>query len=149
MKLNADCIRAVLLACEKCTVLHEERKELYFQCVGLNDIVVEIEQEGELFPTEEVAYSLFQLVESHYIMATVEVEHAPLWGKRLEIRDICYLTPSGHELLSKIKNAETWKGKISPLLGKLGGVSLAVIESVASGIASAAIEKALAHQINV
>lgn len=88
-------------------------------------------------------YHAIQLSENHYIVSDFLFQTNHEDG-RFQLSRVYYITPKGHELIATIKSDKSWK-KIKKILAPLGGVSLSVIEAIASGVSSAIIEKATAQ----
>ncbi len=139
MKLNPDCIREVMLTLEEELVISETSNMFRFQTMNLQRLILILEKRNG-YTHEDVVYSVLQLAESGYIITTAE---HPLYGhfEIVELGKIVYITPKGHEFISSIQDRETWSKKISPVLKKIGGASLSVIEAVAKGFANAMLDK--------
>lgn len=143
MKLNPDCIRDIMLTLEDRLSIYGQNSKgsevFRFDSVSISLLTLIVNDKyGHANP--EIVYSALQLIESGYIATDQE---QPVCGRfgRVELGNILYITPKGHEFLASIYEKETWKEKISPILGAIGNVSLSIIESVAKGIADAAISK--------
>ncbi len=140
MKFNPDCIRDVMLTLEEELTISEETDNMFrFQAMSPNRLALLVESRNGR-TREDVVYSLLQLIESRYVVTTAEY---PLYGhfELVELGKILYITPKGHEFITSVQDKETWSKKISPILKKMGGASLAVIEAVAKGFANAMLDK--------
>ncbi len=115
MKLNPNCVRAVLLAVEEKSDYHHQMHYL----------------RGELSNTpldnfyhEEIIYHIRQCELSNLIY---DVSYCD-GGVSIYVKD---LTPLGHEFLSNIKNEAVWK----KLLLKCANASLPILMEIAPKIA--------------
>lgn len=130
MKLNTDCIRAVLLELERqleYTVNDEN-------AIERNHVTLET-LDGLLIPysKEEIFYSIKNLEQAGYI------ETLTRWSGNCVYLCVVYeLTFNGHEFLNKIRDDHSW-GKIKGVVASVRDYSLDAINSIANGIASAAI----------
>lgn len=139
MKINPNCVRDVMMFLEDNLSVEQGPGKIMFVSVSLNKILSN-EDIRVTYSWEEITYSLFQLIEDGYIVSNCNPTERKIHYE-LKIGDILYITPKGHKFISSIKDKEAWANKISPLFSKLGSVSLSVIETVASGITSAMLDK--------
>lgn len=130
MYLNADCVRDSMFCLADNLMVENTSYGLHFKSISLNAVAARLIKQNN-YSYEEVAYTVLQLAESGYIKATVSIDDKT---KIFYISDILYITPSGHELLATIKNDNIW-GKTKSVLKDMGGVSLAIINSIAQGFA--------------
>lgn len=144
MKLNPDCIRDVMLVLEENLSLVTGPKGYYFNSMYPSS-VASILRDRE-YALHDVMYSLLQLAESGYIVTSNPNICNRVHGY-FDTGKILYITPKGHEFIATISNEDTWKKKTSVVLGKLGSVSLSVIESVAKGFSSAVVDGVI-HQVS-
>lgn len=117
MKLNLNCIRAVLLYCEDSFTLDEH---LIWQPLCLSDFCSSL----PLYSRQEIAYSLYLLDEANYIEThIVEADNG--------IVDIYVfrLTYSGHEFIDSIRPETVWH-KIQSALTTIGSASLPIIKEL-------------------
>lgn len=130
MKLNADCIRDVLLELEKSlTYRTNDEGQIEKNVVSLHEL------DGILirYPKEEIFYTLTNLEQAGYIRMTVQ------WsGTGLYLCLVNCITFSGHEFLEKIRNDHAWS-KIKAGADAVRNYSLDAISAIANGVASAAI----------
>lgn len=91
MKLNVDCIRAILLEVEK--VPYGESLPFQTLVSALSD-----------YSTDDISYSVLKLKEADYIEAIIL--HADDTAIIYEITDITY---NGHQFLETIRDAKVWK----------------------------------------
>lgn len=117
MRLNADCLRTVLLYIEEYTYLtmDDKMKPLYHN-VGSRQVIEKCEELG--FSAEDAFYSIVILHEKGYIEATpTKVHNLPV------SYEIDRLTPAGHDFLSSIRSPETYS-HVKAIVDKMGGFTL-------------------------
>ena len=137
MKLNPECIRDLMLILEDITGISKVNPYRFreINCESLmwrNDL-------SNKYTENEVAYTLIQLAESGYIYMPFRIEYETV----LNLGNILYVTPKGHEFIAKITDEQRWQTKIIPLLNTMGNISLSVIEAVSSGVTNAFITQKL------
>lgn len=134
MKLNPDCVRDVMLALEEITGINYDRiyRFVGVNCRSLSSRFKEVYNEGE------IAYTLVQLAESNYIKMSFQCDGNHL---TVDMGNILYVTPKGHEFISQIQDKERWTTKIKPAVRLFGNVSLSVIEAVSKGATKAALDR--------
>ena len=132
MKLNPDCIRDVMLVLESRSM---------FLNVDLSLICKRLDG---LYERESIAYTLIQLAESGYICMDFKVDKDKI---KFYMGKILYITPKGHDFISKISDTNRWKEKIMPLAQKAGAISLYVVEAISKGVMDSVMEN-LIHQQN-
>ena len=137
MRLNHDCIREALICIEEHTGI---RTSCVFIYAGPEGFAV-AEALGK--PLEIPEYQI-QLIEKfgndqllYHVQYCIEANLAKgdLAGDRIIIAD---LTPTGHELLAKIRDPERWP-KVKKGMAAVRDYSIAALGSVAEGMTSAAI----------
>lgn len=146
MKLNPDCVRDVMLELEKELGIEKKSKKIYqFLALDVYDLASRMEEKFG-YRGEDVVYSALQLWESGYIVTNGK---HPVYGNMdtVEMGGIIYITPKGHEFISAIHSTKTWAEKISPVLKRIGNVSLSIIESVSKGITTSIIEQIISPAI--
>ena len=89
-------------------------------------------------------YHIIQLSESGYLATDFRFDPVENF-RHNELPSIYYVTPKGHEFIATISEKAQWE-KTSKILRSFGSVSLAVIETISKGIASAAIEQIIARK---
>lgn len=134
MKLNPDCIRDIMLTLEDMTGITLNG---YYQFARVTHSSVASEL-SEKYRSTEIAYTLIQLAESDYIKMQFEYDKRHL---AVNIGNILYITPKGHEFISHIQSNERWTTKIKPAIRLFGSVSLSVVEAISKGVANAALER--------
>lgn len=143
MKLNPDCIRDLMIELEMGLSVEAQNDAIYrFRPVEVRTLAIHM-QEKFGYDRTDVVYSALQLWEGGYIETDGQ---PPAYGHldMVEIGNVIYITPKGHQFLATIHSKETWSDKIRPILGKLGNVSLTIIEAVAKGVTDSVIENILA-----
>lgn len=126
MRLNPDCIRAILLTVEeKCdfTTAWEYQKD------NLDS------QYLVPFTHEEIAYHIKQCSASSLINGV----HYYDGGATILIMD---LTPVGHQFLADIRKDTTWN-KTKEIAQTVGSESLDVLKQIASGVIATMVQAAL------
>lgn len=134
MKLNPDCVRDVMLALEEITGINYGR---IYRFAGVNCRSLSSRFKG-VYDEGEIAYTLIQLAESNYIKMSFQCDGNHL---TVDMGNILYVTPKGHEFISQIQDKERWTTKIKPAVRLFGNVSLSVIEAISKGAANAALDK--------
>ena len=135
MKLNPDCIRAVMLEIEKTWELEIDDSGN----IGLGNIPIEaMYQALPKYDKKDIFYSLYNLDQAGYIDLYV------LWGDGgiAYCSTINHMTYAGHEFLDRIRDSKHWM-TIKKGLDSVRGYSLDAISAVAEGVANAAIAAAL------
>lgn len=131
MKLNNDCIRAVMLKVEELQSFSSSTDG----DIEINSLEIEcLYSELPQFSHEDIFYTLFNLEQAGYINFDIQWADG---GIAVDCR-VNFMTFSGHEFLDKIRDSKHW----SVIKGGLSAVrnySLDAINSIASGITSAAI----------
>lgn len=145
MKLNPDCIRDIMLFCEKNTYIkvygagnslsasyHTLYANLMCTLPPLNS-----------YDAGELIYHIIQLIESGYLASDFRFNSLENF-RHGDTPKIYYVTPKGHEFIASIEEKKNW-AKTKKVLGAIGSVSLSVIETISKGVATAVIEKAMAQ----
>lgn len=135
MKLNPDCIRAVMLEIEKNHSLTvDEENSVSFDMFW-------IEKLYELLPKyskEDIFYSVFNLEQAGYISTTTRGG-----DNAITLCIINYMTYAGHEFLEKIRDPKVWKC-IKGAGSAIGNFSLALINQIANGVTTALLDAYIA-----
>ena len=133
MKLNSDCIRAVMLSLEDLLVIEsDERGNLYMPSVTLNDLCTSLAD----YPVEDIYYSLLNLDQAGYICFRGQYAS----GGILIHGEVSDITFAGHEFLGRVRDKERWSA-VKAGLAKVRDYSLAAVSSIAEGVTKAAIDK--------
>lgn len=124
MKLNLDCVRAVLFTTEKMQLMQDNNivdvmeENTYFEALGKD------------FSHADIAYTLKQLIANGMLIGrTIEYSSSA----DFLVEDI---SPQGHEFLNNIRNEENW-GKVKNIANKAGAYGLSIIEKIAVGVTTA------------
>lgn len=131
MKLNPDCIRAVLLEIEKSWVLGTDAEEnVIMEALCIDDLYTALPK----FSREDIFYSLFNLDQAGFVKADI------LWADGGVAVDcyIEYMTYAGHQFLDGIRDPRTWSF-IKSGLSAVRNFSLDAINALASGVTSGAV----------
>ena len=145
MKLNPDCIRDLMLFCEEHTYVRASAVERTFVAsyhVLHIDSMCRTEALRK-YDVGELIYHVIQLSESGYLATDFHFDPQTNF-RHAELPRIYYVTPKGHEFIASIGEKSRWE-KTSKVLHSFGAVSLAVIETISKGVATAAIEQTLAQ----
>lgn len=141
MKLDPDCVRELMLFFEERTsvdIRYDNGHKI--SCFhALAPVLISKMEPLTSYSFETILYHIVQLSESGYIVTDFNLPSDNNIGY-FKLSRIYYITPKGHELIASIKEDGRW-GKIKKILNPIGGVSLAIIESVSSGVTSAMIQK--------
>ncbi len=126
MKLDLDCIRAILLSIER----YPQPMDLTFDdfCQRLPD-----------FSQENILYCCIKLYEANYI--NLNYIHLPNTAKPV-LDTIGDLTFFGHEFLENIKKDTTWN-KTKSILFKIGSYSFDAIKQVSALVIAELIKQAV------
>ncbi len=119
MKLNKDCVRDLLLYCEKALTLDDSLSWNHLNIQNFCD-------EFPKYSKSEIAYTLFMLEEADFISANV----IPGNGGICEII-VFHITYSGHEFIDTIRSNKIWD-KVSSAISSVGSASLPVIQDLAT-----------------
>ena len=119
MKLNPNCIRALLLQCEESLTLDER---LVWQPLHLPDFCTSL----PLYSRQEIAYTLYLLDDADYIEThIVESDNGII---DIYVYRLTYL---GHEFIDSIRSNPVWE-EIQSALNVIGSVSLPIIQELGS-----------------
>lgn len=136
MRLDADCVRDVLLCVEENTGL---RKAAVFTDTGLadqtaaflgNEVSVkdyQLELEKS-YPCDKLIYHLNYCAEAGLVKLGDFTAGDTIW-----VED---LTPAGHEFLSNIRESSNWE-KTMDIAGKAGTTAISMLTKIAEGVALA------------
>lgn len=117
MKLNADCMRAVLLEMEKMP-LHEE--------LSFKKLKEALPKES----SDDIEYSIIKMQEAGFI--TARIVNYDDGCVIMSINDITY---HGHQFLETIRDNKVWS-QTKTICGKIGSFAIDVIAKVASEVIS-------------
>lgn len=128
MKLNHDCIRSILLFIEETQTISQKG---YPNRISDN---VLFEHLSESYAVEELIYNTRKLYEGGYL-DLLEIKATS--GYSFDIMDITFI---GHQYLANIKDESIWNQVKERLKLTSSTVSLSLISSLSSKIASIVIE---------
>lgn len=124
MKLNYDCIRAILIEIEE--MPFNSTLSLETLCKKLPN-----------FTSDDIQYCCLKLNEANFIdLTTVPIMRQSTLG----IKSINDLTFYGHEFLSNIRNDSTWN-KTKEIAKNIGSFSLHTLADIATTIVTELISK--------
>lgn len=131
MKLNQDCIRDILLACEKLLVMNDDGT--------MNEISDKILSTYiSNYDLATIKYTVKYLKEADLLNASIfEADMVAVLG--FFIYDI---KPLGHEFISNIRNDTIWN-KVKDYSKKVGSTSIKSLINIAEIVVSEAIKKAM------
>lgn len=115
MRLNPDCIRAILLEVEDITDINN----IFFYSTSSHK---NFERLSEYTP-DEILYHIRQCTISNLLYNTKWVENTSLY-----VQD---LSPEGHEFLANIRNDTIWK-KVKAISDKVGSEALPALIQIAA-----------------
>ena len=124
MRLNMDCVRDILLACESFGPEHTP--------VMVGDIASVCKNEWN---TLDLKYTISRMCEGHLISGMTLNGDAEL---EQQVPAIFSITWDGHQFLEKIRDEKTW-AKTKTALTAVRNYSLSAISAIAEGITTAAI----------
>lgn len=137
MRLDADCIRDILLCVEENTGL---RKMCFFIDAGLSnaaqwtgDVTSPRDYQEKLlkkYDNDTLIYHVHYCLDSELAIAREGRNDYQIW--------ICDLSPAGHELLGKIRDNDQWHS-VKKGISAIRNFSISAISAVAEGATSAAI----------
>lgn len=126
MKLNPDCVRAVLLAVEDCP---------FNETLNLEKLSAKLPK----YETEELWYTCLKLAEGDLLeIVTVPMMRSAMPG----IKQITCMTYNGHEFLNTVRNPKIYK-IAKGACTKGGALTLELLMEAAKVAASAAVTAAL------
>ena len=127
MKLDADCIRNILLFLESQNhIVTNQDGEIENNGVWLSSICEALPK----YRQEDVYYTLARLDDGGYISLSAS------WaGDCLNMCCVNYITYSGHELIEKFRPDSVWK-TTSKLAAKVGCFSLRFLATIAENVLS-------------
>lgn len=131
MKLNTDCIRAVLLEIEKSWELKDDNcQNIRMESLNIDSLYHALPE----YDKKDIFYSLYNLDQAGYVDVSI------LWADGGTVYNcaINHMTYKGHQFLDQIRDTTRWS-KIKRGIDAVRNYSLAAISAMAEGITSAAI----------
>ena len=131
MRINIDCLRAVLLYCIKNLDYTETGYIWKCEIIELKEMYES--NELQQFQKKDIMYSVLKLKESEYIKTSCE---QPKDKEATYINDcvIMDVTMKGHQFAETIKEPTVWE-KTKSIANKVGNHTLHFLESLAHDIA--------------
>lgn len=124
MKLDMDCVRDILLACEK--------SDPTFTPIMTEDIT---NVYGKKWDACCIKYTVAKMSEGGLIKATILNDECPIDQQEVAVFSITW---NGHQFLEQIRDDNRWSG-VKTALSSIRNYSLSAISSIAEGMTSAAI----------
>ena len=124
MKLNADCIRDVLLYLEEKLSIDSETKS--FNSLTLNQIQTEFDSK---YSKEDILYSIYNLKEIRYIEGTFKNSSTSF----MYICNITNITWAGHQFINSVRPKNVWDATKNGAK-KLGLMSMSALSMIANEI---------------
>lgn len=123
MKLNEECVRAVLL--------DVENEYQFGSFLHLKDFE---ENQAFKFSKEEIEYTIIRLEEAGFIIATIDWVNARPFNVY-----VGSLTWQGHEFLDNVRDTKVWR-ETRKVASKVGSVSLSMLATIASSVITKSLE---------
>ena len=138
MKLNPDCIRAVMLEIEKtCELKLDHSGNIKKEPMSLSKLYAALPD----YDRRDIFYSVFNLQQAGYLDA--KIQYAA--NGSVYYCAINHMTYAGHEFLDRVRDSKNW-AKVKAGLDHVRNYSLDAISAVAEGVANAAIAAFLKEQ---
>ena len=132
MKLNYECVRAVLLSIEKLhRIVENEEGGLELAWLSIDAVIDDLPK----FDAKDVLYTVLILDQADYIDAELDWQ-----GNAIAYCYVTQLNYAGHELLEKIRDGARW-GAVKKALSSIRDYSLDAIRATAEGVTGAAIAR--------
>ncbi len=126
MKLDKDCIRAILIYIEvHCIYEVDKFNEKRMHIVNLHELIES--KELSTFSEDDIRYTLVKLLEGDYIVGSLIPKNS---GVNFNIVRISQFTLRGHDLLDNIRSEPVWN-KTKDILHKVGDFSLGIMSQIA------------------
>ncbi len=121
MKLNVDCVRAVLLEIEKLPYGQDLRPTTLYSSLNA-------------FSKDDINYSITKLKEAGFIEAVIaKSDDGSIF--KFVVNDITW---DGHQFLNNVRETSVWE-KAKEIGGKIGSLSIPVLSDAASAFLSSLI----------
>lgn len=121
MKLNPDCIRAVLFDLEENLIINDE---LEYPMISLQELIKC--DKCKKYKTADIAYTISKLGEAEFINVSM-----PEWGMNDAI--ITSISYQGHQFLETVRNDKIYR-KVKTILSSVGSFAIPIIQNVAIGV---------------
>lgn len=119
MRLNADCVRDLMIACENIPYNQSEDMSFFLK-----------QKSMEKYQREDIYYSMEKLSEAGF----VEFTRFKAWGVPFDGL-FTNITWEGHKFIDTIRSDTVWNKTKEKVSSSVGSASLQVLSSVASSIA--------------
>ena len=133
MKLNHDCIRAILCHIESTTNITVNEDGIDIDFIAIEDFYENLPS----FEKADIFYSLSILDDAGFIDVKSSGGNDCVY--EYYVRRMTY---EGHEYLDGIRDEQRWT-MVKKGLSKIGSASLSVVSAIAEGVTAAAIDKYL------
>lgn len=117
MKLNVNCVRAVLLELEKLP---------FQQSCTIDDLVAALPK----YDSNDITYTCFKLSEANFIIIKT---YQSIGMSGPQIHSIDDITYYGHQFLANIRSDTVWND-IKEISKKVGSNSISAISQIATGV---------------
>lgn len=130
MKLNPDCIRAVMLEIEeKHLIVQSSDGSMVKQNIPINQLYESLLH----YSNEDIFYTVYNLDQAGYISASF------FWsGGAAHECNVNHMTFPGHEFLDKIRDEDRWSA-VKSVLSAVSNFSLAAMNAIAEGMTAGAV----------
>lgn len=131
MELNKDCVRDVLLCCERLLKMNDNG--------FMNDLSPEdLQKELQDYQLTDITYTVLKLEEADLLNAKV----IKAWGNSVVDIIIYDITFEGHEFLDNIRDDSNWK-KVKDAAKAAGAFSINMLTQIAIGVMQSQIIKTI------
>lgn len=124
MVLNKECVRDILLLCEKSLKLDDNGE---MNSLSSQDLSVSLPK----YKLAEIKYTVLKLEEAGLVNATII---SPDGFLVMDFR-LCDISYDGHEFIESIRNDNNW-GKVKALASKVGSYSISTLQQIAVSVIS-------------
>lgn len=145
MKLNPDCIRDIMMFCVDHTMVRDEKriddkeKVCYAKFHILQVDAMILYEPLSKYPFGELTYHVIQLSEGGFLATDFSLDTKDRKEEFLAPA-VYYVTPKGYDFVTAAAEKKQWE-KAKSILAKIGSVSLSVVEQVAVGLATTAVNQ--------
>ena len=134
MKLNADCMRDVMLKIELLQAITvDEENNVSFEPLWIDDLYQTLPKHDK----RDIFYALYNLDQAGYVSTNMIKGDDSSLGYVVN-----YITYEGHNFLDRIRDPKAWR-YIKTAGSAIGNFSLSVINQIASGVTTAFIDSYL------
>lgn len=124
MVLNKECVRDILLLCEKSLKLDDNGE---MNSLSSQELSVSLPK----YKLAEIKYTVLKLEEAGLINAII-ISPDGFLVMDFRLYDISY---DGHEFIESIRNDDNW-GKVKSLASKVGSYSISTLQQIAVSVIS-------------